>query len=183
MLPTYFAALSSDREHPVVPLGERIQLRMLFSEIRRHSTPGRDDWQDLHAAQTLGYLLSTAVQCHLAGGRPATAGVHRVAQCIVFMSEHLDRPLKIAALAAQAGLSPAHFAVLFKEQTGSTPRDYLHLLRMHRAGQLLAGPALTLKEIAAQLGYQDQFHFSRKFKAYSGVSPSAYRANPSAGRI
>ena len=47
---------------------------------------------------------------------------------------------------------------------------------MHRACQWLTGTPMTLKEIASRLGYGDQFHFSRKFKAFSGVSPSMYRA-------
>jgi len=91
------------------------------------------------------------------------------------MSEHLEQPLKVRALAALAGVSPAHFRALFKEQTGSSPRDYLHLLRMHRACQWLTDTTWSLKEVASRLGYQDQFHFSRKFKAFSGVAPSGYR--------
>lgn len=176
LLPAYFEALGARRACPVISLGEHIQLRMLFGEIRRNLAPGANEWGRIHAAQTLGYLLSTALQSRHCGGRLTSDGVHRVARGIVYMSEHLNQPLKISALAAQAGLSPAHFAVLFKEQAGSTPRDYLHLLRMHRACELLAQPTLSLKEIAAQLGYQDQFHFSRKFKAYSGLPPSQYRA-------
>jgi AraC-like DNA-binding protein len=50
--------------------------------------------------------------------------------------------------------------VRFKEQTGCSPRDYLHLLRIHRACQLLRNSPPHVKEIAARLGYQDQFHFS-----------------------
>src|ERR1035438_3835110 len=92
------------------------------------------------------------------------------------MSGHLDQPLKVKALAAMASLSPAHFAVVFREQTGSSPRDYLHLLRMHRACEWLTSTSTSLKEIADRLGYQDQFHFSRRFKAFSGVAPSNYRA-------
>ena len=91
------------------------------------------------------------------------------------MSEHLDQPMRVSALAALANLSPAHFSALFKEQTGCSPRDYLHLLRIHRACQLLRTTTLNVKEIATRLGYQDQFHFSRQFKAFQGVSPSEYR--------
>jgi transcriptional regulator GlxA family with amidase domain len=95
------------------------------------------------------------------------------------MSENLGEPLRMTALARLAGLSTAHFGVLFKEQTGSSPRDYLHLLRIHKACQLLRASNLQIKEIAARLGYQDQFHFSRQFKAFEGVSPSDYRARKS----
>ena len=100
----------------------------------------------------------------------------KVAEAIIYMSEHLDQPMRVSALAALANLSATHFSVLFKEQTGCSPRDYLHLLRIHSACQLLRTSNLNVKEIAARLGYQDQFHFSRKFKAFSGVPPSLYRA-------
>jgi transcriptional regulator GlxA family with amidase domain len=98
-----------------------------------------------------------------------------VAQAIIYMSEHLDQPLRVAELAVLANLSPAHFTVLFKQQTGCSPRDYLHLLRIHRACQMLRGSTLPVKEVAARLGYQDQFHFSRQFKAFQGLSPTEYR--------
>jgi AraC family transcriptional regulator, transcriptional activator of pobA len=48
-------------------------------------------------------------------------------------------------------------------------------LRIHHACQMLGSEKLSVKEIAARLGYQDPFHFSRRFKAFQGVSPTEYR--------
>lgn len=97
------------------------------------------------------------------------------AETIIYISDHLDERLRLAALARMANLSPDHFGQLFKEQTGCSPRDYLHLLRIHRACQMLQQSGSTIKQISARLGYQDQFHFSRQFKAFQGLSPSQYR--------
>ena len=97
------------------------------------------------------------------------------------MSEHVAEPLRVSMLARLAGLSPDYFAQLFKVQTGCSPREYLHLLRIHRACRLLETTSLGIKQIANQLGYQDPFHFSRKFKGFQGLSPTEYRAKTTNG--
>ena len=129
----------------------------------------------LHASHTLAHLLALMIEYRHERQRDTSDSVQKVAESIIYMSEHVDEPLRVSTLAALANLSPAHFAVRFREQTGCAPRDYLHLLRIHRACQLLRSSALNVKEIAARLGYQDPFHFSRQFKAFQGVSPSEYR--------
>ena len=72
-------------------------------------------------------------------------------------------------------ISPAHFIELFKEQIGYSPKDYFTRLKMHRACQLLAGTNLSIKEIALQVGYEDQLHFSRVFRKVNALSPTELR--------
>ena len=176
LVPEYLAELGASPEHPVVWVGEDLQLVFLFNELLTCLGRGFTFLQLLHASQALGYLLSLMIRHRRERSPGAAESLQKVARCIIYMSEHLDQPLKVSALSAMANLSAAHFTAQFKEQTGSSPRDYLHLVRMHRACQWLTGTELSLKDIAARLGYQDQFHFSRKFKAFSGISPSEYRA-------
>lgn len=151
------------------------QIARLFTEILRTRAAGSTFPYLLHASLAMGYLLAHLISQPYHAALPPSAAPQKVAQAIVYMSEHLGEPLRITALARLAGLSTAHFSVLFKEETGCSPRDYLHLLRMHQACELLRGSDLPIKEIASRLGYQDQFHFSRQFKAFQGVSPSDYR--------
>jgi transcriptional regulator GlxA family with amidase domain len=119
-------------------------------------------------------------------GRNASAGavedcgnaaMLRIEQSVAYMTQHLDRPLQVATLAAQANISPSHFFALFKRRIGSAPIDYFTRLRMQRAGRLLEGTSFSVKEVAAELGYDDPFYFSRVFKSVHRVAPSGYRVS------
>ncbi len=92
------------------------------------------------------------------------------------MAEHIDKPLQVATLAAMANVSPSHFFALFKQRMGCSPMDYFTRLRMRHACQLLDSTSSRVKEIAAALGYDDPFYFSRVFKSLSAVAPVHYRS-------
>jgi AraC-like DNA-binding protein/DNA-binding CsgD family transcriptional regulator len=81
----------------------------------------------------------------------------------------------VATLAAQANISPSHFFALFKKQVGCAPLDCFIRLRMRFACHLLDETVMSIKEIAATLGYDDPFYFSRVFKSVNRVAPSEYR--------
>ena len=101
--------------------------------------------------------------------------VRKIEQSIAYMMRHLDEPLQVATLAARASISPSHFFVLFKRQTGCAPIDCFIRLRMQHACRLLDETMLSVKEVAATLGYDDPFYFSRIFKSVNHVAPSEYR--------
>ncbi len=100
----------------------------------------------------------------------------RIQPSIVYMLRHLNEELCVSKLSQIADISASHFFWLFKQATGDTPIQFLIRARMRRAQTLLQETGLTVKEIAAQLGYRDEFYFSRQFKSYYGSAPSHYRA-------
>jgi transcriptional regulator GlxA family with amidase domain len=100
----------------------------------------------------------------------------RIELSVAYMAQHLDRPLQVATLAAKASISPSHFFALFKRRIGLAPMDYFTRLRMERARLLLETTSLSVKEVAAELGYDDPFYFSRVFKSVNQLAPSDYRA-------
>lgn len=71
-----------------------------------------------------------------------------------------------------------YFRRAFKERIGYTPQKFRELKRMEFAANRLAA-GLTVKSVAAELGFSDPYFFSRLFKRYLGDSPSTYRERPS----
>ena len=82
---------------------------------------------------------------------------------------------RIDSLAAMLGCSPDSFLRRFRAVFGVSPKKYLQKELFSRATQLLANPALSVKEIAAQLEFSSEFYFSKFFRRHAGVSPSEYR--------
>jgi AraC-like DNA-binding protein len=123
-------------------------------------------------AKSTGFDLNGA-QSNLANG--GGAALKNIEQSIVFMLQHLDQPLQVSTLAAIACVSPSHYFNLFKRRTGCAPIDFFIRLRMRHASHLLKATLLSVKEIAAALGYDDPFYFSRVFKSVYQVAPSHYR--------
>ena len=101
--------------------------------------------------------------------------VRKIEQSIAYMLRHLDESLQVATLAARASISPSHFFALFKRRIGCAPIDCFIRLRMQHACHLLDETVMSVKEVAATLGYDDPFYFSRIFKSVNHVAPSEYR--------
>jgi AraC family transcriptional regulator, arabinose operon regulatory protein len=80
-----------------------------------------------------------------------------------------------AALAVQVNLSPSRFRHLFKQETGTTPAQYLKEVRLRRAAKLLRTTFLSIKQILEQLSLGSNAHFVRDFRKLYGITPTAYR--------
>ena len=78
-------------------------------------------------------------------------------------------------MAELCNLSTTHFNLVFKRHTGMTPKFYIDNVKMLMAVEMLSSNNMTVKQIAAQLGFSDQYHFSRRFRQIKGVSPKIYR--------
>lgn len=99
----------------------------------------------------------------------------RISRSIAYMVEHLNQPLQVSTLAAQASVSTSHYFALFKRQMGTAPIDFFIRLRMNHARELLDSTRSSIKEIAATMGYDDPFYFSRVFKSVHRIAPAEYR--------
>lgn len=77
------------------------------------------------------------------------------------------------------GISKNYFTSLYKEQAGIGFWEYVTKLRMEKAAELLVTTDQMTREISRAVGYESEYHFSRKFKEYTGMPPNVYRRNRS----
>ena len=94
-----------------------------------------------------------------------------------FLKANIDKIFSIDEIACRFSYSASHFSKLFRTRTGYSPLEYFIKLKMHHACQLLDQSNFKIKEIAAKLGYEDPYYFSRQFCKTVGVSPAIYREN------
>jgi len=98
-----------------------------------------------------------------------------VSLSIAYMKKNIGKKLLITDLAAQRGLSVSHYSRLFSKKTGSSPINYFNLLKIQGSCQYLYFTDHSIKEIAATMGFDDQYYFSRLFSKLIGMSPLKYR--------
>lgn len=84
---------------------------------------------------------------------------------------------RVATVTDAVGMSARRFAERFNTEVGLTPKHYCRLVRFQRAVAAAHGPAdLDWTEVALSCGYYDQAHFIHDFRAFSGLTPTGYRA-------
>jgi AraC-like DNA-binding protein len=88
----------------------------------------------------------------------------------------LQAPPALAEMAEWTGLSPGHFAVVFKREFRKTPLEYLTELRIDAAAERLAqDPRAGVTEVALEFGFCSSQYFAEVFKRVKGMSPSTWR--------
>lgn len=98
-----------------------------------------------------------------------------------YVEANIDSALDIDELAAVVRMSPSHFTRSFSRSAGLTPHRYVIQCRVAKARELLATTDLALTDIALNIGFSDQSHFSRRFQELVGVPPGAYRRGGEGG--
>ncbi|MFC5804622.1 GlxA family transcriptional regulator [Streptomyces formicae] len=105
---------------------------------------------------------------------PAPAGA-TLEPLLRWMEENAGHELTLAGIAEHAGMSPRTVNRRFREQTGTTPLQWLHRARIRQAQHLLETTAHPVDRIAAQVGFGSPTAFRDRFKRQVGTSPQAYR--------
>ena len=92
-----------------------------------------------------------------------------------YVDENLSADISLETAADFAGVSSFYLSKLFKEEKVETFINYISDKRLEKSRQLLEQTELSIKEITAEVGYNDQNYFSRIFKSKYGLSPKEYR--------
>lgn len=93
------------------------------------------------------------------------------------LTEDFTTPLSITDLADELGMSYTNLHRIFRQELNISPLQYRNSLKIELARELLQHSDLSIKEIAARVGYCNQFHFSRDFRTHTGKTPSEFRAD------
>jgi len=97
----------------------------------------------------------------------------------LYVRDHLEARLDLATLSRVLEVSPSSVHRLVRRASGLSPAAWVQRLRIEEARRRLAGNRRGLAELATNLGFCDEFHFSRVFKRHTGETPRAWRARHS----
>ncbi len=92
-----------------------------------------------------------------------------------FIKYNLDKELTVQSLCKKFHISKNTLYKLFYEHFDTTPNDYILLLRIEKAKELIPDKSLTINEAAQKSGFRNYSHFSRIFKKHTGHSPAQFR--------
>ena len=145
-------------------------------------------WRDAEADAPLGALFADAVWLTVDRLLLLKAGVKdrgegalhnrpdwRIRRTIETLEDRLGEDIGLAELAAGVGLSPRHYAALFRAATGMPPHRWLTQRRLARACEMLHDPRLSVTEIAYACGFASSQHLATVFRHHRSRTPSEYR--------
>lgn len=99
----------------------------------------------------------------------------RIRSATDWLCRNIEKHVTLDVLAEAVGMSVSRLAHLFRDQVGMPPLQFLEAQRMRRARQLLEVTSLSVKQVAAEVGFDNPFYFTLRFKKSCGVSPTEYR--------
>ena len=117
------------------------------------------------------YAVHTTVKQLYQGGLTR----RRLRQITDYFQSHLGEQVTLRQLAELVQLNPYHLARAFKQSTGLTPHQYLAHLRLERAKYLLLQTDQPIAQIALDVGYSGQNHFSAFFRKHTFMTPGIFR--------
>lgn len=178
--PGLLPALRQPTVLPVDPHGRPAQaLGPLFEAIEREArttAPG-------HAAAGIALLAAVFVQVARLGAITAggaedarTRKAVRVERFRALVDAHLREHWPVARYAAALGISAGQLGRLCREMLGCAPLDVVHARLVHEAQRELVHSPLSVKQIAAALGFDDEAYFGRFFRLRTGLRPTEFRA-------
>jgi AraC-like DNA-binding protein/quercetin dioxygenase-like cupin family protein len=98
-----------------------------------------------------------------------------ITNSIKYMKKNIKRLFSVDQLAKNQNLSVSHYTRLFRSKTGSSPIQYFNQLKVQLSCQYLYFSDRKIKEICNEIGFDDQYYFSRLFKKSMGISPAKYK--------
>lgn len=112
---------------------------------------------------------------HSSRGLAMRTGDRRVQLILMLLDENSERQWELSDIARIVNLSPGRLAHLFKNEIGVSIQQYLTQIRLSKAKHQLESSFLSIKEIAASVGFRNVTRFTSSFKTAVGTTPVEYR--------
>ena len=120
------------------------------------------------------YLVSRLGEDALSSYCAACEPTH-VERARKYIYDHFSLPIGAGDVARELHITAAHLTRLFRRAVGESVTDYITRRRIERACEYLRSSEIPIGSLAVNVGFPDQNYFSRRFRAMTGLSPSAYR--------
>ena len=165
------AGLAPGRVSQVYPPNE---IQPLFDELIRNGLRGTRHTPELcrRLLDCLGVKLLEA-RAPLKGADSLAFATFQ--HCRQFMQDHFQRLRTLEQTARECHLDTAYLCRLFRRFDQQSPYQFLTRLKMNAAAGQLQQPGALVKNVAADLGFTNPFHFSRVFKSVFAIAPEAFR--------
>jgi AraC family transcriptional regulator len=154
----------------------------LVAELQSGGAMGELYAETLGASLAVHLLRKYSIRRSAVPERSGGLSRRQLLRALDYIQAHLGENLALEAIAKAAGISPFHFARLFKQSMHETPHRYVLRCRVGRAKELLLQQDLPICAVASQAGFCDQSHLTFHFKRSYGVTPKAFLRMHAVGR-
>jgi AraC-like DNA-binding protein len=156
-----------------ISLAAGADLAELFEQLQHEGT--RDTAFTPGICAALARVLVLKISESAVSAAPAAvAAQESFARCKEYIDRHWPTIESLEQVALAAGMDASYICRLFRRFNRQSPYQYITRIKMRRAADLLIGAKMLVKQVAAEVGYEDQYHFSRVFKSVHGVSPRRF---------
>ncbi|HHY79454.1 MAG TPA: AraC family transcriptional regulator [Thermoanaerobacter sp.] len=162
----------------VYPLKDSIIIPKYISEIINEFRKSKFINEPLissHIYRMLAELLIISSENYLNSQSKNYEKTNQIQQAINFIKSKYKEKLTVELIAKHVCMSPFHFSRVFKKETGYSPYEYLTMIRLNKAKILLKSTDMSIKEIANEVGFNNESNFVISFKKHTKMTPTQFR--------
>ena len=98
-----------------------------------------------------------------------------IEKSVTYIADHYAEDIKMSDVAHECGLSESHFRRIFEESMSMKPLDYLNMVRIDKACEIIQNKDYAMEEVGFRVGYQTPSTFNRNFKKLTGKTPYQWK--------